>query len=73
MVLETFGRTQSSVDEGADAVIRVLDDRDGSGRYFDRGRESRANPQAYDPEARRRLWELSEELTGVHAPLGGGG
>ncbi len=29
--------------------------------------ESRAHPQAYDPEARRRLRELSKELTGVHA------
>ena len=40
-----------------------------SGRYFDRLAEARAHPQAYDLEARRRLRELSERLTGVAAPL----
>ena len=69
MVRESLGRTSSSVDEGAHAVIHVLDDRGGSGRYFEGTREAAANPQAYDAEARRRLWELSEELTGVRAPL----
>jgi hypothetical protein len=34
-----------------------------SDRYFDRFEESTAQPQAYDAEARRRLWELSEQLT----------
>jgi hypothetical protein len=36
-----------------------------SGRYFDQLRESRANEQAYADDARRRLWELSEELAGL--------
>ncbi len=40
-----------------------------SGRYFDRLTEARAHSQAYDLEARRRLRELSERLTGVAAPL----
>lgn len=69
MVRQSFGRSYASVDEGAEAVIQVLDDRGGTGRYFEGKREGRARPQAYDPEARRRLWELSEELTGVRAPL----
>jgi hypothetical protein len=34
-----------------------------SGRYFDRLKESRANAQAYDEDARRKLRELSERLT----------
>ena len=34
------------------------------GRYFDGTREARANRQAYDAEARMRLWDLSEELCG---------
>ncbi len=34
-----------------------------TGRFFDRETEARAEDQAYDPEARRRLWELSESLT----------
>jgi hypothetical protein len=36
-----------------------------TGRYFTGTRESRADAQAYDPEARRRLWELSERLVGL--------
>jgi len=38
-----------------------------SGRYFDRLEEGRAEPQAYDPAARRRLWQLSEELVAAEA------
>jgi hypothetical protein len=36
--------------------------------YFNGQRESRADAQAYDPDARRRLWELSEELSGRRPP-----
>jgi NAD(P)-dependent dehydrogenase (short-subunit alcohol dehydrogenase family) len=66
MVRETFGRARSSVAEGVEAVVRLClsDELEGvSGRYFDGFRESSAQGQAYDPEARRRLWALSEELT----------
>lgn len=68
MVRESFGRTQDTVEDGARAVEWLVADPelDGvSGRYFERTSESRANDQAYDPDARRRLWNLSEELTGV--------
>jgi NAD(P)-dependent dehydrogenase (short-subunit alcohol dehydrogenase family) len=56
-----FGRARalSSVDEGAEAVVWLIDDRGGSGRYFDGTREAGAHRQAYDPDARRRLWEIS--------------
>jgi NAD(P)-dependent dehydrogenase (short-subunit alcohol dehydrogenase family) len=66
MVRETFGRSRSSVEEGAEATLRLVEDPelDGvSGRFFDGMHESAAHPQAYDAEARRRLWELSERLT----------
>jgi NAD(P)-dependent dehydrogenase (short-subunit alcohol dehydrogenase family) len=66
MVRETFGRSHSSVEEGVEAAVRLVEDPelDGvSGRFFDGLRESAAHEQAYDPEARRRLWELSERLT----------
>jgi|SRR5215211_1126226 len=69
MVRESFGSTRSTIDEGAEAVLQVLDDRGGSGRYFEGEGEARARPQAYDPEPRARLWRLSEELTGASAPL----
>jgi NAD(P)-dependent dehydrogenase (short-subunit alcohol dehydrogenase family) len=65
MVNETFGYTMSTVQEGADATVRlaVSPDLEGvTGRYFDGHHEARANYQAYDPEARKRLWALSEDL-----------
>ena len=31
--------------------------------YFDGKREAHADPQAYDPEARKKLWGLSAELS----------
>ncbi|GAA0275123.1 SDR family NAD(P)-dependent oxidoreductase [Cryptosporangium japonicum] len=34
-----------------------------TGKFYDRQRETRADPQAYDHDARARLWKLSEELT----------
>jgi NAD(P)-dependent dehydrogenase (short-subunit alcohol dehydrogenase family) len=67
MVLQFGGQPASSVDEGAEAVVRLIDDDGGSGRYFDGQSESSPHRQAYDPEARRRLWELSEELAAASA------
>ncbi len=67
MVLETFGRSMSTVQEGADATVRlaVSAELEGvTGRYFAGMREARADRQAYDEEARKRLWALSEELCG---------
>ena len=67
MVIETFGYTMSTVQEGADATVRLAasPDVEGvTGCYFDGHNEARANRQAYDTEARRRLWALSEELCG---------
>ena len=54
------------MEEGARATLHLVTDPelDGvSGRFFNGMREERADDQAYDPEARRRLWELSERLT----------
>lgn len=67
MVRGTFGYTMSTVEEGVEAVVRLAasPELEGvTGRYFDGTREARANRQAYDAEARRRLWALSEELCG---------
>jgi len=67
MVQETFGYTMSTVEEGTEAVVRLAasPELEGvTGRYFDGMREARADGQAYDKEARQRLWELSEELCG---------
>ena len=67
MVLETFGHALSSVQEGADATVRlaVSPELEGvTGRYFEGTREAHANRQAYNTEARKRLWDVSEELCG---------
>jgi NAD(P)-dependent dehydrogenase (short-subunit alcohol dehydrogenase family) len=56
---------QSTVDEGADAVMQLITEDVGTGGYFNGLRAARANAQAYDENARRRLRELSESLTGV--------
>jgi NAD(P)-dependent dehydrogenase (short-subunit alcohol dehydrogenase family) len=67
MVRGTFGYTMSTVEERAEAVVRLAASPElegATGRYFDGTREARPNLQAYDAEARRRLWALSEELCG---------
>jgi len=62
-----------SLESGVRATTRLVADGelDGvSGRCFNRLSEARALPQAYDPEARRRLRELSERLAGLTAATG---
>jgi NAD(P)-dependent dehydrogenase (short-subunit alcohol dehydrogenase family) len=68
MVLHARGSGVDSLEAGVAATARLVADPelDGvTGRYFNRTREARADEQAYDPAARRRLWELSERLTGL--------
>jgi NAD(P)-dependent dehydrogenase (short-subunit alcohol dehydrogenase family) len=68
MVFESFGYAASTIEDGVASTVRLATapDLDAvTGRYFDRFRESRADEQAYDPHARRRLWQLSEDLTGI--------
>ena len=58
----------SSLEEGVDATLRLVADPDldgVSGRYFDGRRPAEPHPQAHDPEARRRLRELSDRLCGL--------
>ena len=67
MVRGSFGRTMSDVADGVESLTRLVADRelDGvSGSYFDQLEESAPDPQAYDENARRRLWALSEDLVG---------
>ena len=66
MITRGGGTPRATVAEGADAVMQLVTSPDiGSGGYFTGLRRSRANPQAYDEEARAKLWQLSEELTGT--------
>jgi NAD(P)-dependent dehydrogenase (short-subunit alcohol dehydrogenase family) len=55
----------STLEEGVEATVRLIADPElegVTGVYFHGKREARADPQAYDPDARRRLRELSERL-----------
>jgi NAD(P)-dependent dehydrogenase (short-subunit alcohol dehydrogenase family) len=67
IVIAQHGESIDSLERGLEATLRLALDPelDGvSGSYFDREEESRAEPQAYDPEAQRQLRELSEQLAG---------
>jgi NAD(P)-dependent dehydrogenase (short-subunit alcohol dehydrogenase family) len=65
MVRESGYAPASSVEEGVDAVARLITDPelDGvSGRYFEGSREARPDPQADDPVVRSWLRGLSDAL-----------
>jgi len=58
----------STVDEGADAILHLVDGADMQGKswlFFNGLREARANAQAYDAKAREKLRKLSLELVGL--------
>ena len=57
-----------SPEQGADTLIWLASSPDVegvSGKYFSDRKEIEAKEIAYDHAARRRLWEISEELTGL--------
>jgi NAD(P)-dependent dehydrogenase (short-subunit alcohol dehydrogenase family) len=67
IVLHARGSAVSTLEEGVEATLRLIRDPElegVTGRYFSGTREARADEQAYDEDARRRLRELSERLTG---------
>lgn len=58
----------STVEQGGAAILHLVegdDVADKSGLFFNGMSEARANPQAYDAAARKRLRALSLELTGL--------
>ncbi len=68
MVRQTGTKPISTVDQGANAVMNLIvsDALEGrSGLYFNGLQEARANDQAYDAEARKKLRTLSLRLTGL--------
>ena len=56
---------RATVEEGADAVMRLLTEEVGSGGFFNEMERATAHEQAYDREARRQLRELSRRLVGL--------
>ena len=72
MVRETFGQPWGKPESGAEAEVYLATSpalADVTGQYFDQTTIATANPQAYDPQARLKLWELSEQLTGITEPI----
>jgi hypothetical protein len=66
MVARAGATPRSTIDEGATAVMQLIVSEDiGSGRFFNGLEPQRAGEQAYDMESRKRLRELSRELTGI--------
>jgi NAD(P)-dependent dehydrogenase (short-subunit alcohol dehydrogenase family) len=58
----------STVEQGGAAILHLIEGDDVAGKsglFFNGMNEARANPQAYDADARRRLRALSLELTGL--------
>lgn len=62
MVRDAGVKPVTAVDTAAEAVVAIANLTGTTGRYFDGKNEARANAQAYDPEARRKLKELSQKL-----------
>ena len=59
------------LEDGVAATLRLVTSPEVegvNGHYFDGTSESAPHPQAEDPEARRRLREISAELTGIQIP-----
>ncbi len=66
MVVRAGFEPRSTIDEGARAVLQLIQGTDiGTGGFFNGLAPGRAHAQAYDPEARERLRTLSERLTGM--------
>jgi len=64
MVRSRVGTPSNTVQTGADATVRLASDfaLEVQGRYFDVQREARPDALAYDADARKRLWDVSEQL-----------
>jgi NAD(P)-dependent dehydrogenase (short-subunit alcohol dehydrogenase family) len=68
IVLDAGVTPASPLEQGLEATWRLVADpslEGVTGAYFNGTREARADAQAYDADARRRLRELSERLAGL--------
>jgi retinol dehydrogenase 14 len=68
LFFRAFKPFMRSPERGADTLIWLASSSEVegiSGKYFLDRKEIEAKEIAYDPDARRRLWEISEDLTGL--------
>jgi len=68
MVLEDWGKAQSTVEEGANSVEKLLQT-DVTGEYFDQTEKGEAIPQTYDKQVREKLKETTERLLEKFSPV----
>jgi NAD(P)-dependent dehydrogenase (short-subunit alcohol dehydrogenase family) len=67
MVIEAGFEPQTPVETGRDALVRLINEDVGTGKFFNVFEEADAIPQAYDAEAVARLMKVSEELVSASA------
>jgi len=63
-----FSSSGEKLERGAEGLVYLASSpqlEGVTGKYFDRTREASAVPAAHDIALRKKLWEVSEELTGV--------
>ena len=68
LLYEGFGITGSTVEQGCKTSVYLASDdalATTTGKYFSDSRETEPSPYAFDPDLRKNLWNLSEELTGI--------
>jgi NAD(P)-dependent dehydrogenase (short-subunit alcohol dehydrogenase family) len=73
-MVRQFGTPMSTVEEGADAIMRLAASPEMEGKtglYFNGQREAKADAQAYDAAARQKLRALSFELAGLKTTTAG--
>jgi NAD(P)-dependent dehydrogenase (short-subunit alcohol dehydrogenase family) len=68
MVREAGVSPVSTVQQGADATLRLITQDVGSGHFFNGTSEAVANPQAYDPAVRRQLREVTDQILSSRSP-----
>jgi hypothetical protein len=71
MVIEAGFEPQSSVETGRDALLQLVNDDVGTGKFFNVFEVGEAILQASDIEAQQQLMRVSEELTSVRAAEAG--
>ncbi|MDH3983252.1 MAG: SDR family NAD(P)-dependent oxidoreductase [Gammaproteobacteria bacterium] len=65
MVIEAGFEPQTPVETGRDALVRLVNEDVGTGKFFNVFEESEAIPQAYEADAVARLMKVTEELVSV--------
>lgn len=62
MVLEAGFEPKTSVETGRDALLQLINDEVGTGKFFNVFDEATVHPQAYDSDTVARLMEISADL-----------